>query len=189
MKRGPSERMSGRVIADESYYGGKPSNRHGHDPKRHLQGHGRDDKTIIMALIDRQTGEVRSQVIPDVRRDTLRDVIASQADIPNTDLQTDALRGYQLIAGDFASHEFVKHEHREYVRGDVTTNHAESFFSQLQRSLDGTHHAVSRDHLPRYLAEFDFRYSTCKQSDAERMSQMIEQSHGRRLLYQEPCQM
>ena len=42
-------------------------------------------------------------------------------------------------------------------RGDVTTNHAEGYFSQLKRSIDGTHHHVSQEHLGRYLAEFDFR--------------------------------
>jgi hypothetical protein len=33
----------------------------------------------------------------------------------------------------------------------------------LKRSIDGTHHHVSREHLNRYLAEFDFRYSTRKE--------------------------
>jgi hypothetical protein len=82
-----------------------------------------------------------------------------------------------------AGYEFVSHDAREYVRGDVTTNHAETYFSQLKRSLDGTHHHVSREHLERYLAEFDFRYSTCKQTDTERMGQIVEQTHGRRLTY------
>jgi len=56
------------------------------------------------------------------------------------------------------------------VRGDVSTNQAENFFSQLKRSIDGTHHHVSVEHLGRYLAEFDFRYSTRGVSDTERMA-------------------
>jgi hypothetical protein len=67
----------------------------------------------------------------------------------------------------------------------VSTIQAEAFFSQLKRSLDGTHHSVSREHLHRYLAEFDFRYTTCKDSDTERMGKMMEQAHGRRLAYQQ----
>lgn len=31
------------------------------------------------------------------------------------------------------------------VRGAVHTNTAEGYFSQLKRSIDGTHHHVSRD--------------------------------------------
>lgn len=34
----------------------------------------------------------------------------------------------------------------------MSTNQAENFFSQLKRSIDGTHHNVSVQHLPRYLA-------------------------------------
>jgi hypothetical protein len=55
----------------------------------------------------------------------------------------------------------------EYVRGTVTTNHAEGYFSQLRRSLDGTYHRVSVEHLPRHLAEFDFRFTN---SEAERLA-------------------
>lgn len=186
MKRGSaSDLLSGRVVADETYYGGKPRNRHGHDPKQHMPGERPHDKLTIMALVSRETGEVRSVVVPNVRRDTLRRAIAEQVDLPNTHLQTDALRTYQLISGEFASHSFVKHEDREYVRGDVTTNHAETYFAQLQRSLDGTHHHVSKEHLPRYLAEFDFRYTTCKRTDTERMGQIAAQMGGRRLTYRQ----
>lgn len=77
----------------------------------------------------------------------------------------------------------VDHSRYEYVRGNVSTNQAEGFFSQLKRSIDGTHHHVSRVHLPRYLAEFDFRYSTRKLTDSARMQQMVGQAGGRRLTY------
>jgi hypothetical protein len=59
----------------------------------------------------------------------------------------------------------VDHSSNEYVPGDVTTSRAEGYFSQLKRSIHGTDHHVSAKHLARYLAEFDFRYSTRKESD------------------------
>ena len=80
-----------------------------------------------------------------------------------------------------AATQTVDHSAGEYVRGDVITNQAEGFFSQLKRSIDGTHHHVSREHLDRYLAEFDFRYSTCKETDTERMQRLLGQIRGRRL--------
>ena len=49
--------------------------------------------------------------------------------------------------------------------------------------MTGTHHHVSKEHLHRYLAEFDFRLSTCKMSDAARMERIMEQAEGRRLTY------
>ena len=69
------------------------------------------------------------------------------------------------------------------MRGDVSTNQAESYFSQLKRSLDGTFHHVSREHLPRYLAEFDYRHSTRDLSDEERTMRTVMQTGGRRLMY------
>ena len=70
----------------------------------------------------------------------------------------------------------------------MTTNQAENYFSQLKRSLDGTHHHVSVEHLDRYLAEFDFRYSTCKQSDTERVNALVGRTAGRRLMYRRPAE-
>lgn len=184
MKRGPSELLTGRVVSDETWYGGKPKNRHGHDPKDHVQRTG-EDKVPIVALVSRETGEVRSQSVPSVNAATLRSVLRSHTDPAKTHLQTDRGVQYRQLGKEFASHGSVDHSAREYVRGDITTNHAETYFSQLKRSLDGTHHSVSPEHLDRYLAEFDFRYTTCKDSDAERMSTIIDRTGGRRLTYQQ----
>lgn len=49
--------------------------------------------------------------------------------------------------------------HQASIRGKFTARQVENYFSQLKRSIDGTHHHVSVPHLPRYLAEFDFRYT------------------------------
>jgi transposase-like protein len=56
-----------------------------------------------------------------------------------------------------ASHESVDHSKGEYVRGDVHTNTLEGYFSIFKRGLIGTYQHIGEQHLPRYLAEFDFR--------------------------------
>ncbi|MEX0698464.1 MAG: transposase [Acidimicrobiia bacterium] len=66
------------------------------------------------------------------------------------------------------------------------TNTVEGFFGQLKSSLDGTYHHVSRQHLQRYLNEFDYRYSTRRLTDAERTERAVRQSAGRRLAYKSP---
>lgn len=109
--------------------------------------------------------------------------MSEQVDMAGSRLMTDGLLSYVQFGQDFLSHQSVNHEAGEYVRGDVTTNDVEGFFSQLKRSLDGTHHHVSREHLPRYLAEFDYRYSTRKMSDGQRMNHLMGQVAGRRLTY------
>jgi transposase-like protein len=186
MKREPlAGLLSGRVVADETWFGGKPSNRHGHKPKDHMQGE--HDKTPIMALVSRETGEVRSHVVPNVKAENLRKVLHEHVDAANTHLHTDSAFSYRKIAGDFASHTAVNHNIGQYVLDGAGTNQAETFFSQLKRSIDGTHHHVSREHLDRYLAEFDFRFSTCKLSDTERIGRLVGQVAGRRLTYRTPA--
>ena len=182
-----SSLLTGRVVADETWYGGTPKNRHGYDPRNHDGRVGGTDKTPIVALVSRETGEVRSRAVTNVDRENLRSVLVENVDPAQTHLHTDKGRHYRFggVLDDFAGHSTVDHSVGEYVRGDVSTNQAESYFSQLKRSLDGTHHHVSVEHLPRYLAEFDFRYSTRKSSDTERMNAMVSRTAGRRLTYRQ----
>jgi transposase-like protein len=182
------ETMKGTIVADETWIGGKPSNRHAsasRNPVRikRVEGNMNTEKTPVLSLINTTTGEVRSRVVPNVTGAVLRKVIATQVDMAGSTLHTDAGSWYLGLGQEFIRHESVNHEAGEYVRGDVTTNQAEGFFSQLKRSIDGTHHHVSVEHLPRYLAEFDFRYSTRKMDDTARMERMMCQTGGRRLTY------
>ena len=184
MKREAPDRLVGRVISDETWYGGKPKKPPRPQPERPPARQHRQNPHRLIGI----EGDGRSSLAGGSQRecvDVLRGVLRTHTDPAATHLQTDRGVQYRQLGQEFASHGTVDHSAREYVRGDVTTNHAETYFSQLKRSLDGTHHSVSREHLDRYLAEFDFRYSTCKDSDAERMAQIVEQTGGRRLTYQQ----
>lgn len=191
MKREPLAGMlAGTVVADETFIGGKPKNKHQQGkPMRQPVGRGygsggpMKDKVAVLSLINKTSGEVRSRIIPDVTGPTLRKAIAEQVDMAASTLHTDSLMAYRPIGAEFVAHESVDHSSKEYVRGDVSTNQAENFFSQLKRSIDGTHHHVSTHHLPRYLAEFDYRYSTRDLSDSARMRKLVDQTEGRRLTY------
>jgi len=68
----------------------------------------------------------------------------------------------------------------------VSTNKAENFFSQLKRSIDGTHHHVSVQHLDRYMDEFAFRHTDCNDTDTERMIRIIGRATGRGMSYKRP---
>jgi len=182
MKANPGT-LVGTIIADETNIGGKPKYKQGK-----LRGRPGEknypEKSKVLTLVNRDTGEARSRVIPDVTSDTLGTAIMRAVDIDNSQLMTDEWQGYDMVGRWFGNgHQTVFHAGHEYVRGNVTTNAVESFFSQLKRSIDGTHHAVSHQHLHRYLAEFDFRHSTRKLSDAKRVARLMGQTHGRRLQY------
>lgn len=182
MKRDPlAGLLRGTVVADETWIGGKPSNRHASKRKGNMSG--RTDKTPVLSLIDTVAGEVRSEVVRDVTAQTLAPILLARTDPENAHLYTDSSVAYRTMSEHFASHSTVNHSEGEYVRGPVTTNAAEGYFSQLKRSIDGTHHAVSTVHLSRYLAEFDFRYSSRSVTDSQRMRVLMGRTGGRRLTY------
>jgi transposase-like protein len=178
--------FSGALQADESWIGGDPQNRHRNDPREtpRLASKSKSDKQPIMALVHNETREVRSRVIPDVTGATLFNVIADNADLKRTYLHTDGGAGYKTVAPHVREHEAVDHDAGIWKRhGGASTNLAEGFFSQLKRSLDGTHHHISVEHLPRYLSQFDFLYSHCRDTDSARMRRLLGQVAGRRLSY------
>jgi len=47
----------------------------------------------------------------------------------------------------------------------------------------GTYHHWGAAHLHRYLAEFDFRYSTRDRTNGERANSILKDMEGRRLTY------
>jgi hypothetical protein len=122
-------------------------------------------------------------VVADVTGKSLLPAIEEMMDTKRTHLHTDGGAGYRNIASQFARHEWVDHSVGEYTRGNVSTNLNEGFHSQLKRSLDGTHHHVSVEHLQRYLNQFSWLYTHCKATDSQRMRTLLGNIEGRRLTY------
>lgn len=176
------DKLTGTVEADETYVGGRA---HG------KRGRGAANKTPVFTLVERD-GQARSQVMQRVTGENVGEVLRTQVESEST-LMTDTFPVYTKPGQEFAEHETVDHGRKEYARTTergkrAHINTAEGFFSQLKRSIDGTHHHVSAKHLHRYLAEFDYRYNTRKVKDGTRTMQTIRQSAGKRLRYREPVQ-
>jgi transposase-like protein len=183
MKREPLAALwTGTVVADETWVGGDPTNRH--KAKKHAESRsGFTEKTPVVALVHKDTGKVRAKVVPNVNRRNLAKMLDATCQPPETHLHTDSKNLYTKIGRDFASHGSVNHKAGEYVRDGISTNQAESFFAQFKRSLDGTHHNVSKEHLQRYATEFESRWNTSKMTDPERVQALVDGAVGRRLPY------
>jgi len=96
----------------------------------------------------------------------------------------DENRAYLGIGKEFdGGHESVCHSAKEYARGDVHTNTAESSFALVKRGIIGTYHSVSREYLHRYLWQFDFVWNSHKLNDGERTVLAIKAAEGKRLTY------
>jgi hypothetical protein len=96
---------------------------------------------------------------------------------------TDECPSYLGLNEEFASHETVCHSQGEYAAGDIHTNTIESSFAIIKRGLIGIHHAVSKKHLHRYLAHYDFLWNGRKMNDGQRTIAAIKSGDGKRLTY------
>ena len=80
----------------------------------------------------------------------------------------------------------VSHGAGEYVRGIVHTNTIENYFSIFKRGMNGIYQHCSKQHLKRYLWEYDFRYNYREKlgfDDMERTNIALEGISGKRLTY------
>lgn len=183
--------FGGPVESDEVFIGPNPQKMH-KDRKAKIQA--RDNmkagfvgKTAVQGVLDRYYRQVRTQVLPDLRRETLQGMILENV-TPFARVYTDEATGYEGLGKNFA-HEVVNHS-REYVRGQVHTQGIENFWSLLKRSLKGTYIAVEPFHLSAYLDEQVFRYNNRATkdnplTDSDRFALAVTQIVGKRLTYAE----
>lgn len=164
------------IEADETYVGGKAKNVH--------KGKPIPPKRPVVALVERN-GEVRAKHVADVTAKTVRDVLVTQAS-RKSKLMTDRSAIYDAMGREFTSHEAVDHSAGEYVRGKAHTQTAESFFANIKRQIYGQHHAVSEQHLQRYVNEAAFKWnnrSALGIEDTARANNALKGIGGKRLTY------
>ncbi len=138
--------LSGVVEADETFVGG-----------RRPQALARTNKTVVAGLLERG-GDVKAKVVSNVAASSLMPHLVRNVE-PGSKLCTDEWKGYNYAKKYGYIHATVEHGREEYVRAEVHTNSIEGFWSQLKRSVNGTFHQVSREHLQAYVNEFCFRYN------------------------------
>jgi hypothetical protein len=87
-------------------------------------------------------------------------------------------------------HGYTHHTRGEYVNSvdrSIHTNTIEGFFSVFKRDMKGVYQHCGHNHLNRYLAEFDFRYSNRAAlgvNDSERAETLFLGVKGKWLTYQ-----
>jgi hypothetical protein len=185
------EQMNGVIEMDETYVGGKRRKKQTHAQKpgerpQDLLGPFAD-KQAVVSIIQRG-GKVHSRHVERVTAENLTEVINSVC-AADVHLITDmgVLRNQNTGV---KKHSLVNHSADEYVRYEegfcVTTNTIEGFFAILKRGINGVYHHVGRNHLHRYLGEFDFRYNNRKVTDRNRALEALKGFEGKRLTYKMP---
>lgn len=168
-----AEKLKGIVEADETYIGGKK--------KGGKRGRGSENKVPVAALVERG-GRLRAKKVERVSAKHLKGNIREQVH-RTARLMTDDFASYRGLDKEFASHDTVAHSVGEYVRGDVHTNTAESWFALFKRGVHGTYHHMGKHHLDRYVAESAFRWDRRKETDGQRTIEALKAIKGKRLTY------
>ncbi|MEX2166091.1 MAG: IS1595 family transposase [Methyloceanibacter sp.] len=167
------------VQADETYYGNTSKRAKGYRK-------GLRHKTQVIALVDHQSGRVRTFTGKSATAKEVRELLLANVD-PASTLVTDESNLYGGVGREFGRHARVRHAKGKYVTKDgLSTNNVENFFGVFKKGIVGIYHFCSEQHLQRYLDEFQFRYnnrSGLGVSDGERAARIAKGIEGKRLTY------
>ncbi len=172
--------FSGPVEVDETYIGGKRRNMP-NSKRKELTGRGAVGKTAVVGAKDRTTNQVAAKVVTSTDKETLQGFVTECTESDAT-VYTDEASAYEGLP---RTHEAVKHSVGEYVRGQVSTNGVESFWSMLKRAHKGTFHKLSPKHLDCYVQEFAGRHNVRELGTLAQMRDTVARMIGRNLFYRD----
>ena len=176
----------GIVEIDETFIGRKE----GYEVKRGF-GH----KNAVLTLVERK-GRARSFHVENVTKEEIIPIVLKNT-AGESHVMTDEANRYARFGQDFAGHGVVDHSRDEYGYTDrqtgmkINTNTVEGYYSIFKRGMIGLYQQCSEQHLHRYLAEFDFRYSyriKTGYDDAARAERALLGVKGKRLTYETTAQ-
>lgn len=139
--------LGGHVEIDETRIGGKQ--------KRQDRSRKGTNKMLVMGMVERD-GKIIAGPVPDTMQNTLEPIVLRHVH-PEAVVSTDEAGAYNDLRHSFRQHGRVTHSLEEWVRGIHHTNTIEGHWSQLKRSIRGTHVHVSGKHLWKYVSEFSYR--------------------------------
>ena len=173
------DKFNGPVEVDETYMGGKRRNM-SNAKRKELAGTGRGavGKVAVVGARDRETNEVRAEVVARTDGKTLKGFVGDVAE-KGAKVYTDEAAAYDGLP----NHETVNHSVSEYVDGQAHTNGIESFWSMLKRAYTGTFHKISPKYLNRYIQEFAGRHNDRESDTLDQMRDVVRRLAGRTLGY------
>jgi transposase-like protein len=186
MRTGDLSPMGGAgsiVEVDETFIGLKLGMEKGNTGGKH--------KNAILTLVQRG-GSARSFHVESIAKEDVVPIIQANIDRESR-LMTDEANRYTKLGRTFASHQSVDHSRDEYAYFDrltqtvISTNTIEGYFSIFKRGMKGVYQHCGEQHLHRYLAEFDFRYSNRVKlgvNDTARADRALRGVKGKRLTYE-----
>jgi transposase-like protein len=179
---------AGPVEVDETFVGPQKRFMHKNRQLRYEQEGGIKSKVVVQGLLDRDLRQVRVNILPNVKRETLQNAIFAQVK-HGSKIYTDTATQYDSGLQRRFVHEMVN-KVESYVNGQVHVNGIENFWSLFKRTLRGTYVAVEPFHLGRYADEQVFRFNNRATKDnplddSDRFMYALSKIVGKRLTYSE----
>jgi transposase len=141
--------FSGIVELDESYFGSRYV--------RGKRGRGALGKTIVFGIYKRN-GKVYTEIVPDVRKDTLLQIVKGKVSIDSV-IHTDGFRSYDSIVHlGYQKHYRILHSDDKFAIGSNHINGIEGFWGYAKVRLV-KFRGLSKNTFYLHLKECEFRFN------------------------------
>lgn len=146
--------FSGVIELDESYFGTKRV--------KGKRGRGASEKTIVFGIYKRN-GKVYTEVVPDVRKDTLLQIVKGKVALDST-IHTDGFRSYDgIVHLGYQKHYRILHSDGQFAIGSNHINGIEGFWGYAKVRLT-KFRGLSKNSFYFHLKECEFRFNYRKEN-------------------------
>ena len=154
--------LSGKVEIDGAYFGGyvKPSTRKENRRDRRKLAN-QSGKRMCVTIMRERNGRSRPFVCSELEGAGLVPNVVENGSM----IYADEAKHYDSLHALF---DLKRIDHsKSYAEGDVSTNHAESFFSRMRRAERGVYHRIAGRYLGAYANEMSWREDNRRISNGE----------------------
>ena len=154
LEREHEKPLQGRVEMDDAYWGGKR--------RGGKRGRGSPDKVPFIAAVettaDGRPLKMKLNVVVGFQYQELSAWSQRQLD-PNSTVVTDGLACFNAVEDNGCQHEIYIVGHDTNSAEHPAFHWVNTMIGNVKNAMHGTYHAIRAKHLPRYLAEFHYRFN------------------------------
>lgn len=154
LESSPTQKLSGEIELDESYFGGPRKKHHAKD--RRKRGRGAENKVPVFGVLKRD-GKVYTQIIKNASKQELMPIVRQLVRKQST-IYTDKWKAYDGLVFDGYKHKRINHSKSYSDRKGSHVNGIENFWSFAKRRL-AKFNGVNRETFLLHLKECEFRYN------------------------------
>lgn len=155
LEREQARTLSGLIQIDDAYWGGRRAGK---------RGRGARGKTPFVAAVatDPKTGKPLTMRMDRVKEFYKREIErwSRKHLAPGSHVRSDGLRCFSAVKSARCTHEPIM---TDMPKGRRRRNKSfvwvDTMLGNVKNAIQGTYHAIGAKHLPRYLAEFTYRFN------------------------------